>query len=418
MTFKSLLFCAIGFLAMSCHNDDGDYEMITVAEAKFMSKTEFRMSVDIAQPQPIKRAGKIYAYNDYIFVNDLNEGVHILDNSNPRNPIAIKYIKIPGNEDISIKNNFLYADSATDLVVFDLSDMNKIMLVERLEDVFEVYNYHIPFEAQASDFNGFNYETDVIVGWNLKTERREKSEINPGGIWIDFAMDAAFSSAAESTVGIGGSLARFQIVNNYLYTVGPSNMSIFNIQNLANPVHENSQYSRWNIETMFQADGYLYLGSTNGMYIYSLENPEQPMYISEFTHWEGCDPVVVDGDYAYLTLRGGNLCGQDESVLEIIDIKDKFNPTLVKRYTLENPYGLGFIGDKFFICEGDLGLKLYNRTSPTILSFSKTIGSVHATDVIPLPDKLLLIGDNKLTQFKYSSDSRIGLELLSSLRLN
>ena len=71
--------------------------------------------------------------------------------------------------------------------------------------------------------------------------------------------------------------------------------------------------------------------------------------MSDFTHWEGCDPVVVDGDYAYLTLRGGNLCGQDESVLEVIDISNKTTPTLAARYELENPYGLGIKG-KYPFC--------------------------------------------------------------------
>ena len=118
---------------------------------------------------------------------------------------------------------------------------------------------------------------------------------------------------------------------------------------------------------MFQADGYLYLGSTNGMYIYSLSNPSNPVYISEFVHWEGCDPVVVDGDYAYLTLRGGNLCGQEESVLEVIDVSNKSNPQLVESYTLENPYGLGIKEDLLFVCDGTAGLKVFDKSNPLLV---------------------------------------------------
>lgn len=158
----------------SCDNEDTEYELITVATPEVMSKSGFRKSVDIIAPQRIKEPGKIYAYDDYIFVNDVNEGVYIIDNSNPRFPKAIKYLKIPGNEDVSVKNNFLYADSATYLVVFDISDINNITLKERLEDVFEVYNYRRPIEAQAVNYVDYNYETDIIVGWTLKQERREK----------------------------------------------------------------------------------------------------------------------------------------------------------------------------------------------------------------------------------------------------
>lgn len=313
------------------------------------------------------------------------------------------YIEILGNEDISIKNNYLYADSATDLVVFDISDINQIKLVERLEDVFETYYFHIPEfpeGIQVTDMSTYNYETDIIVGWNVKREFREKIDQSTWGWGVaeTFSNDAA----APSNVGLGGSLARFQIVSNYLYTVGDHSMSIFNIQNLSNPALETIQNVGWGIETMFAADDYLYLGSTQGMYIYDLKTPASPEYVSEFRHWQGCDPVVVDGNYAYLTLRGGNLCGQDECVLEVVDISDKANPMLANRYTLENPYGLGIKDDMLYVCDGTAGLKLFKRNTPIELDLVKTLKKVQAKDVIPLENSLIMIGDNTLYQYEYN----------------
>ncbi|MBC3757946.1 hypothetical protein H7U19_05995 [Hyunsoonleella sp. SJ7] len=404
----------IAFTCISCDsNDDENLDLVTVATPEIMSKSQFRKSVDILPPQPIQTPGKIYAYSDYLFVNDINKGVHIIDNTNPKFPKAIKYLTIPGNEDISVKNNFLYADSATDLVVFDLSDINGIKMVERLEDVFERYNYNVPLEAEATDWAEFNYETDIIVGWTTKQERREDVEEL---LWIDVAFDGS-PRVLESTntVGTGGSLARFQIVDKYLYTVGSYSMAIFDIEDLANPTLEATQSAGWNIETMFAADNYLYLGSVNGMYIYDLKNPASPEYVSEFVHWEGCDPVVVDGDYAYLTLRGGNLCGQLESVLEVIDISDKGNPTLAKRYTLENPYGLGVKGNMLYVCDGTAGLKLFKRETPVELNMVRNLKNIQATDVIPLENSLIMIGDNTLYQYKYMANN---VGLISSFRLN
>lgn len=408
-----LLVFVMSLFIVSCDNDDDDYETVTVAKPEFVSKLEFRKMVDVSAPQSIKKAGKIYAYGNYIFVNDVDRGVHVIDNSKPEQPKAIKFIEIPGNEDISIKANYLYADSATDLVVFNISDINNITLVERLKDVFEVYNYRIPEEAVATDYGEFNWETDIILGWELKQERREKVDER---IFIDVMFDTAvMSRASESYVGVGGSLARFQIVDNYLYTVGSYSMTVFNIQSLSNPVYENTQYSGWNIETMFAADDYLYLGGTNGMYIYNLENPALPGYVSEFTHWEGCDPVVVDGDYAYLTLRGGNLCGQLESVLEVIDISDKNNPTLAERYTLDNPYGLGIKENMLFVCDGTSGLKLFNRNTPVDLNLVRTIDDIQATDVIPLENSLVMVGGNTIYQYEYLENN---ISFLSSYALN
>ncbi|WP_341215240.1 hypothetical protein [uncultured Wocania sp.] len=407
--FLTLIFVSI----VSCDKDDTDYEFVTVATPELMSKSVFRNSVEVVVPKNIEEAGKIYTYSNYIFVSDVNKGIHIIDNTNPKLPKPIKYIVIPGNEDISVRDNFLYADSATDLLVFDISDINEVHLVERLEDVFTIYNYQIPVEAQAVDYSNFDYENHIIVGWTTKLERRKV--VDESSIDIVFNDTALNSGASESVTGQGGSLARFQIVNNYLYTVGSYEMTIFNIENLSSPNLVTKQNAGWNIETMFQADGYLYLGSTNGMYIYSLSNPAAPEYVSDFTHWEGCDPVVVDGDYAYLTLRGGNLCGQDESVLEVIDISDKTNPTLAARYVLENPYGLGIKDNMLFVCDGIAGLKLFDKTNPLNISIKKAYKNIQATDVIPLENNLIMIGGKTLYQYEYGDNE---LKLISSFSLN
>ena len=39
------------------------------------------------------------------------------------------------------------------------------------------------------------------------------------------------------------------------------------------------------------------------MFIYDNTNPQAPYFLSRFQHAEACDPVFVEGDYAYVTLR-------------------------------------------------------------------------------------------------------------------
>lgn len=408
MKLKGLIFILINVVLFSCNNDKVEYEIITVATPDVMSKAEFRSSVEVLGPQNIEEAGKIYAYGNYIFVNDEFHGIHVIDNTNPESPQAIAYIKVPGNIDISIKNNYLYADSSVDLVVFDISNITGIEQVGRLEDVFNIYDYQIPVETQEVNWGNFNFDDQIIVGWTVTQERREIIETDDD-IFLEGGVDLA-----NSDVGVGGSLARFQIVDDYLYTVGSFEMTIFDISNLEQPTLVNTQYPGWNIETMFQAEGYLYLGGTNGMYIYSLDNPSSPDFISEFVHWEGCDPVVVKGDYAYLTLRGGNLCGQEESVLEVIDISNKNYPELVATYILENPYGLGIKDELLFVCDGTAGLKVFDRTDPVDLTMLSSYEDIHAKDVIPLEEVLLMIGDEVLYQYEYTEN---GIDQISTFQL-
>ena len=85
--------------------------------------------------------GKIYFYKGYIFINEELKGIHIIDNTDPRNPVNKSFIKVPGNMDMAIKDNILYADSYIDIVAIDISDLENPKEVKRVENVFP---YTIP----------------------------------------------------------------------------------------------------------------------------------------------------------------------------------------------------------------------------------------------------------------------------------
>ena len=210
-------------------------------------------------------------------------------------------------------------------------------------------------------------------------------------------------------------MARFKIVNNYLYAVDSHNINIFDIHNLEFPRELNEVHAGFDIETIFNKGNQLFLGSMSGMYIYDITSPETPKFISEFQHGTACDPVVVDDNYAYITLRAGNFCGAFESSLEIVDISDIYNIEHVKSYTMDNPYGLGVKGNLLFICDGTSGLKVYNKAEIENLELVNSFENIKAFDVIPLENQLLLIGDNTLYQYSYSSN---GVDLLSEFELN
>lgn len=410
-----LFLAAVTFIFLiSCDNND-EFETVNVAKAEFMSVEAFRASVDIVAPTPIIESGKIYAYNNLVLVNDVDKGIHIIDNSNPANPVKIAFIQIKATKDMEIKGNYLYADSLMDLLVFDISDINNIHEVARLKDVFPGY-IPMPFiENLVVDYgdNG-NQAGDIIVGWNITQEQRRVDDLQKdyttGGIFNDVMMNAT----AEST-GQGGSLARFKIVNDYLYAVDSHNINIFDITNLTSPRELQEVHAGFDIETIFNKGDLLFLGSMSGMYIYNIEKPATPLFISEFQHGTACDPVVVDDKYAYITLRAGNFCGAFESSLEIVDISDVYNLELVKSYPMDNPYGLGIKDNLLFICDGTSGLKVYNKTNIEDLELLNTFKNITAFDVIPRQNQLLLIGDNTLFQYNYLDN---GLSLLSEYHLN
>lgn len=389
-------------------------------------------AIQISEPVPIVESGKIYAYGNYIFVNDQYRGFHILDNTDPTSPKNIGFIKLEGNNDISIKDNRLFADSYGDLVVMDISDIDNISLVQRMENaIYQEFWCTVGWDvewpvADAFDYSDFDAGVDALTGWDVKEVKMTEEEFQSKYLGISALENAAFSNnrvssdaasvPTTSTTGQGGSFARFRIVDDYLYAVEWSSINIFDISDLDEPKVLEEVYTSGNVETIFNQGDILFLGGTQGMYIYDISSPEKPTYVSEFTHGRACDPVVVSGGYAFVTLRSSNFCGNGvDSGLYIVDVSDLTNPTLSKTYPMTEPYGLGIKEEKLFICDGPDGLKVYDKSDINDLVQLNHFEDINTYDVIPLSNSLLMIGDKVLYQYEYLDNE---IQLLSAFNLN
>ena len=217
---------------------------------------------------------------------------------------------------------------------------------------------------------------------------------------------------ASNSGGKGGSMARFAISGDMLYTVSTNNLQLFNIEDAADPKYypERNLPVGFDIETIFPMDTLLFIGSRSGMFVYDIASPRFPFLLSQVSHFRSCDPVVAQGDYAFVTLNtNSNSCGSSpNNVLDIYDISDLSNPILMKTVQLTGPTGLGVDGDKLFVC--DKGLRVFNISDPLNLRQIDDLVEIDevdiraAYDVIPLDGLLILIAQEGLFQFDYSGD--------------
>lgn len=209
--------------------------------------------------------------------------------------------------------------------------------------------------------------------------------------------------------GKGGSMARFAVVGDYLYTVDNASLNLFDISNAADPQPERTVPVTFGVETIFPFGDKLFIGTQTGMQIYDISNQAAPQYVSHYEHVVACDPVVTDGRYAYVTLRSGTACRQAINQLQVIDLQDIKKPTLIQQYNMKNPMGLGIDNDLLFVC--DDGLKVYDATDAMALQLIYHF-DVKAYDVIPVDGRLLLIGSDGFYQYQYDAEN---LTLLSKI---
>jgi hypothetical protein len=391
-------------------------------EPIYTTAAEIRASVGVVAPQEIKEAGKIYIKDNWLFVNEVGKGIHVIDNSNPKAPVTKNFLNIPGNYDLAVKGNILYADSYIDLLAIDISDKSDIKIVKRLEGIFSVYN------RMGS---GIDPVKGIITSWKEKenvTVTTSRNQIQPwGGFWmrsdvVAFSQVSSMKTASvpgnPATTGIGGSMARFTIEGDYLYMLDAGNVHSVSINTLENPIAKSKNMIAWDIETIFPHEGKLFFGAQSGMYIFGLDDPEKPTQISRYAHVRSCDPVVVEGDLAYVTLRSGTTCQGFTNQLEVIDIKDLTNPVLLKIYPMTNPHGLGIDNKNLFICDGDDGLKIYDATDHLKISDNQLAHykNINTYDVIPYNNVAIMTGKDGIYQFDYSNPKDI--KLLSKVTIS
>ncbi|MCB0640370.1 MAG: hypothetical protein KDC44_01965 [Phaeodactylibacter sp.] len=415
--FAALLLAgAVSF--QSCTKDQCQetfiyYEQVPV----YMSMNEIQTDIQNEAPQALVRPGGLYFYNDLVLINESFKGIHILDNSNPSNPVPLSFIPIPCNGDMAVRGNILYVDNCTDLLAIDISDPLAVELLSRNENVF---TDNIWFDESQGKY---------LVYYDLvKREVIQDCQTPPpttNMFWgfrnVDVLAETAFDDQiGGGDVGVGGSMARFTLAKDHLYMVSDFNLKVFNLDNPLQPAETSTINLGWGIETIIPHGNELFIGSNSGMFIFDNTDPANPVELSRLAHATACDPVFVKDNFAYVTLREGSFCQGFDNQLDLIDISDLRNPVLVKSFSMDNPHGLSIDENDLFLCEGRHGLKVFDITNPEKLNNNRLdwVKDLHAYDVIVLPgDKkvAMVIGEDGF--YQYNFDNPENLKLLSKIEV-
>ena len=410
-----LFLCISTFTFQSCLSDECTEQLeYTQFNPVYMKASEFRInSIEQENIKALENPGKMYFYENYLFINEKGEGVHIYNNENKENPFFVTFYKIPGNFDIVIKDGHLVADNVIDLITIDITDINSPEIIDRIKD----YKSHYTNWEDQPDrlYWAYSIPSTVKQIINCSDDNFGRQNFWRGDVFFTtdanvevFNNGSTASNGGSSVSGIGGSTSRFTLVNDYLYIVSDYNLLSFTFKSGETPELVHTSNIGWGIETIYPFKNTLFIGSQSGMFIYSLDNPAAPSKISTFEHARACDPVVVKDDRAYVTLRDGRTCEGFSNQLDVIDVSNLSNPTLIKSYSMKNPNGMAIDGNRLFLSESAYGIKVLdisNDNKVTELAWDKSISS---SDLIYLGNNhLMSIGADGFHQFDVSDNKNL-----------
>jgi len=241
------------------------------------------------------------------------------------------------------------------------------------------------------------------------------------------AEEGGFSNSTGTT-GTNGSYSRMVIVDNYMYRVDTEVLTTFDITDPEDISQLDRQMVGFTIESIYHMGGILFIGSGEALHIFEIgENgiPERRSRTdySQFSEEQvPCDPVISDGNFAYVTLSTVEVVADGPcnrlvpiNELRIYDITDLNDPKEVNRIEMLNPKGLAYDGDLLFICENDNGLKVFDKSDINNLELIEHFKDFNTYDVIAKNGLLIVIGRGAIYQFDYQD--REDITLISTLEL-
>ena len=415
--YKIYFFLSILFVLYSCEQEECQTSYTyNVFEPVYKSSEEINEDIVFVEDRTLENPGKFFYYENLILINERGSGVHIVDNSDVQSPEKLGFIAIEGNEDISLSGNYIYADTWQNILVIDIKDYREPKVVNVIngvkDEIWPVDDglFIVDYQevSRTESFPCDQFSEPFFFDDN-------RQFINTS---VDQADVLSTPEAAGGQGGQAGSLTRMALFNDHFYYINSHTMHIFDVSDLSQPDKLNEVYMEWGIETIFPYRDNLFIGANNGMHIFDNSVPSEPVYLSTFAHANACDPVVVQDDIAYVTLRNGNDCNNFINQLDVVDVEDLLRPQLIASFPMHNPHGLSVRDNILYLCEAEEGLKVFDISEPEEIdrNLISQVPDHFAFDVISVnPELLLMIGQDGF--YQYDTRSPEMLNLLSSIRV-
>lgn len=304
-----------------------------------------------------------------LYVSDAVAGVHVYDVSNARSPRHMLTIPLRGNRGAVAQGDVLYAN-----------------------DFDAIYALRVATES---------YEV-------LKTIKQPRQEvpimdgppIDDGGSGFACACqtNSTMRPVSAPTPSGGGvsSYATFVTVDSYLYYLDHGAIVTMDISTPADPVQLSTTAVAWSAETLFPSDSHLFVGGSLGMYVFDRKDPKRPVEVGKVEHARACDPVVVSGEMAFVTLRSGAECGTTLDELMSVDISNPSSPHVVARRPTATPYGLAVTDGLLYVSNGNSGFELVDVSDPSDPVRKNVWHGMATRDFIWSGDVLYVLGTDDL----------------------
>ena len=170
MHSKYLLTLTVILLLVGCTNPPPAFPDGSVEGYRPIYASDSDNEVQLQGSRSIDNPGQIYVKGNLLLINEIGEGLHIIDNSDVSSPVNRGFLKVRGSENMALRDGILYINQFNSLLVIDVNNIQNFSVVATHESVLDNSPYELPVPpASGYYFECVDPSKGQVIGWQLTT---------------------------------------------------------------------------------------------------------------------------------------------------------------------------------------------------------------------------------------------------------
>lgn len=121
--------------------------------------------IELKPPRAFQELGNFVLQGDWMFIVELFEGIHVIDNSEPANPETIAFIEVPSARQITADGDALFVNFFEDLIVLDVSNIESLIILDVVESFYDTADFNSSPPDYEGFFECFDEDRGQLLGW-------------------------------------------------------------------------------------------------------------------------------------------------------------------------------------------------------------------------------------------------------------
>ncbi|MGL1901517.1 MAG: hypothetical protein OCC49_05245 [Fibrobacterales bacterium] len=313
--------------------------------------------------------GYTLIHGKWKLVNEVNEGIHVYDNTDSQNSIYTTFISIPGNNDFVIKNNILLANSYEVLLAIDFTTPTAVTLLKDIPEILISEDYK--GEMVVSKERGLVTEmievktTEVYCRNGLRYANNNESsygreENSSDDYYYAMSNNSMTSESTWPYYDTSADVNNFVLGDDYLYVLKQGVLVTIDVEDETSPKYlSQNEVNKWSITSINNSNGVLFLAGDREIQLVDISKPSNPRIRDPLIGITRCDEIIAVEDYIYAGRTRNKNCDNRENSLLIVNISDKSEPVIEEVYSMGGPSDIEIVDGYLYVCDGRAGFKIY-----------------------------------------------------------